>query len=148
MSVSSRDKINALIGACSLAAISAEGILELYAITHDGFEQKNWHIFICYLVIIWVCCLTLLFGNKFLPMINNVFMCLVIGGFIVTVLVVGVMAGQTPRSRASSSFVWKDWQNRTGYNSNGLVFVLGMLNGSFAIGTPDCATHMAEETPR
>jgi len=34
-----------------------------------------------------------------------------------------------------------------GYPS-GFVFVAGMLNGAFAVGTPDCVTNLAEEIPR
>lgn len=75
-------------------------------------------------------------------------MALVIGGWFVTLVVLGVMSGSNGRSHASSDFVWHKWQNNTGYNSNVLVFVLGMLNGSFAIGTPDCTTHMSEEIPK
>ncbi|KAL8965189.1 MAG: hypothetical protein Q9183_003982 [Haloplaca sp. 2 TL-2023] len=49
---------------------------------------------------------------------------------------------------ASNNFVWKDWVNSTGYTSNGFVFLLGMLNGAFAVGTPDITTHLAEEIPK
>jgi choline transport protein len=28
------------------------------------------------------------------------------------------------------------------------VFFLGMLNGAFAVGTPDVITHLAEEIPQ
>ncbi|KAF1995504.1 choline transport protein [Amniculicola lignicola CBS 123094] len=134
-----------MFGACSLAAVSSEGLVELYALRHPGTKPKNWHIFVCYLVIIWLCVAILLFGNRLLPRINSVLMFLVIGGWFVTLIVVGVMSTQGGRSHASSDFVWKKWQNNTGYTSDGLVFVLGMLNGFFAIGTPDCTTHMSEE---
>lgn len=42
---------------------------------------------------------------------------------------------------ASHNFVWLEWQNDTGYSSNGFVFLAGMLNGAFAIGTPDGCSH-------
>ncbi|KAF2651592.1 choline transporter [Lophiostoma macrostomum CBS 122681] len=135
-------------GACSLAAVSSEGLVELYGLRRPDFESKNWHVFVCYLIIIWLSCSVLLFGNRLLPALNNRLMALVIGGWFVTLIVVGVMSAQGGRSHASSDFVWRKWQNETGYTSNGLVFVLGMLNGSFAIGTPDCTTHMSEEIPK
>lgn len=134
-------------GASSLTMVSAEDIVDIYALTHQGFETKPWHVFVTHLLIIWGCCAILLFGNKFLPHINDALMVLIIGGWLVTIIV-GVMAGQSPRSHATSSFVWTEWQNLTGYKSDGLMFVLGMLNGSFAIGKLDCSTHMAEETPK
>jgi len=37
---------------------------------------------------------------------------------------------------ATSSFVWQDWTADIGY-SNGFTFVAGMLNGAYAVGTPD-----------
>jgi amino acid transporter len=52
-----------------------------------------------------------------------------------------------PKQHASSTFVWKDFQNMTGW-SNGVAFLTGVLNGAFTIGTPDAVTHLAEELPR
>lgn len=57
------------------------------------------------------------------------------------------MPHQNESSYASSSFVWADWSNQTGYSSNGFVFLAGMLNGAYAVGTPDCVSHLAEEIP-
>jgi choline transport protein len=57
------------------------------------------------------------------------------------------MPHQTGSGYASSSFVWADWSNQTGYTSNGFVFLAGMLNGAYAVGTPDCVSHLAEEIP-
>jgi len=47
---------------------------------------------------------------------------------------------------ATSAFVWKDWTAEIGYPS-GFVFVAGMLNGAYSVGTPDTTTHLAEEIP-
>jgi hypothetical protein len=33
------------------------------------------------------------------------------------------------------------------HRSNGVAFLAGILNGAYAIGTPDSVTHMAEEVP-
>ncbi|KAJ5378595.1 hypothetical protein N7509_011714 [Penicillium cosmopolitanum] len=44
--------------------------------------------------------------------------------------------------------VWGDFDNKTGYTQPGFVFVLGMLNGAYSVGTPDCSTHLAEEIPK
>jgi choline transport protein len=57
------------------------------------------------------------------------------------------MPHTTGAGYASSSFVWAEWNNQTGYGSNGFVFLAGMLNGAYSVGTPDCVSHMAEEIP-
>ena len=59
-----------------------------------------------------------------------------------TIIVIAAM----PKTHASNSFVWSDWENNTGWPS-GFAFLAGVLNGAFTIGTPDAVTHMAEEVP-
>lgn len=78
-----------------------------------------------------------------MPLLQNIGMFLVIGGGIITIIVVAAM----PKTHASNAFVWKDWDNQTGWPS-GVAFLTGVLNGAFTIGTPDAITHMAEELPR
>jgi len=72
---------------------------------------------------------------------------LVIAGVLITIIVCAAMP-YFHGGYATSEFVWRDWQNSTGYGSNSFVFLLGMLNGAFAVGTPDVVTHLAEEVQR
>jgi choline transport protein len=47
------------------------------------------------------------------------------------------MPGHNGRpAHAGSSFVWTEWTADIGY-PDGFVFVAGMLNGAYAVGTPD-----------
>ena len=71
-----------------------------------------------------------------------------ITGVFITIVVCAVMPTVEKTGHASNSFVWREWVNSTGYESNGFVFLLGMLNGAFAVGTPDITTHLAEEIPK
>ncbi|KAH8682127.1 amino acid/polyamine transporter I [Xylariales sp. PMI_506] len=135
-------------GGASLAAACAHAILQMWAVTHDSYVYATWQVLVIYLVIIWASAALLIFGNHLLPMVNNIFMVLGFGGWLISVIAVAALPSQGGRSHASSHSVWQDWENNTGYLSNGLVFVLGMFNGVFNIGTPDCSTHMAEEVPR
>ncbi|UKZ79971.1 hypothetical protein TrVFT333_007735 [Trichoderma virens FT-333] len=73
---------------------------------------------------------------------------LIVGGLFVTIVVCAVMPSRNGKGYASNKFVWSDWSNGTGYSSNAFVFLAGMLNGAFAVGTPDCVTHIAEEIPQ
>lgn len=49
-------------------------------------------------------------------------------------------------AHASSSFVWTEWNADIGYGA-GFTFVAGMLNGAFAVGTPDVTTYVAPKYP-
>ncbi|KAI1488427.1 putative choline transport protein [Biscogniauxia mediterranea] len=144
------------LGAASLAATAGSAVLEMWALTHPRYAFARWHVLVIYLALIWGAAAVLLFANRALPAVNNALMALGLLGWLVSVVAVAALPsrgrvnvdGGTASGYASSSFVWKEWQNNTGYVSNGLVFVLGMFNGAFNIGTPDCSSHMAEEVPR
>ena len=58
------------------------------------------------------------------------------------------MPGRNGRPpHASNAFVWTEWQNDGLGYPDGFVFVAGMLNGAYSVGTPDATTHLAEEIP-
>lgn len=120
----------------------------MYAAFHDGFVVQRWHVFVSYLICTWISCATVLFANKALPMLVTFGMFCVIADVVITIIVCSVMPYVNGTPYASNAFVWKDWENETGYSSNGFVFLAGMLNGAYALGTPDCASHLAEEIPK
>jgi choline transport protein len=137
-----------VFGAASISSILANQTVSMYALFHPEFVAKSWHVFISYLICTWLCCLTVMFGNKALPMVGNLGGFLIIAGVLICIIVCVVMPKVNGLPYASDDFVWREWQNLTGYKENGFVFVAGMLNGAFAVGSPDCVTHLAEEIPK
>lgn len=131
-----------------MSAIASQICVEMYALNHPGYVYRPWHVFIGYLIATWGCCAIVLFSNRYLPRLNNLGLFFILGGVFVTVLVCAIMPSRMGKNYASNSSVWAGWMNETGYTSNGLVFCAGMLNGAFAIGTPDCVSHLAEEIPQ
>lgn len=77
-----------------------------------------------------------MFGNRFLAKVNDLGLLFIVAGVVITIVVCTVLPGTSGSGYASNRFVWADWQNRTGYSSDGFVFVMGMLNGAFALGVP------------
>jgi choline transport protein len=131
-----------------MSLILSNQLVSMYALFRTSFVAEAWHVFVTYLIITWVCCCIVLFGNRALPAIGNVGGFLILGGVFVTIVVVAIMPHVNGQPYASNDFVWKDWENLTGYSSNGFVFVAGMLNGAYSVGTPDLCSHLAEEIPR
>lgn len=121
--------------------------MAMYGIFHPEYVPERWHIFTAYLILSWICCCTVLFANRALPMVNNIGLFFILAGVVTTIIVCAVLPHITGSGHASSSFVWANWSNQTGYGSNGFVFLAGMLNGAYAVGTPDCVSHLAEEIP-
>jgi choline transport protein len=108
----------------------------MYALFHDNYQSERWHVFIAYLLCSWISASTVIFGHHLLPFLNQVGLFWVCVGGFVTVIAVAVMPSTTGNGYASSHQVWAEWQNDTGYSSNGFVFLLGLLNGAFALGVP------------
>ena len=114
----------------------------MYAVFHPGFVIQAWHSYVAFVLITWLCTAFVIFCNRLIPYLQHAGTFLIVVGGLVTIIVVAAM----PNQHASNAFVWKDFQNMTGW-SNGVAFLTGVLNGAFTIGTPDAVTHMAEELP-
>ncbi|KAL8726165.1 MAG: hypothetical protein Q9166_006882 [cf. Caloplaca sp. 2 TL-2023] len=136
-----------LFGFASISQIVAAQTVSLYAVMHDGFETKQWHVFVTYLLFTWISVFIVLYLNRMLPTIQTVGGFTVIAGVFISILVCAIMPHVNNQPYASNFSVWRDWQNQTGYSSSGFAFLLGMLNGAYSVGTPDLVTHLAEEVP-
>lgn len=126
----------------SIVSIPANVTVAMYSIYHPEFEAQPWHSFVSFVLITWLCTAFVVFCNSLIPKLQQVGLFLVVVGGLVTIIVVAAM----PAQHATNAFVWKDFNNLTGWN-NGICFLTGVLNGAFTIGTPDAVTHMAEELP-
>ncbi|KAF2637328.1 choline transport protein [Massarina eburnea CBS 473.64] len=131
-----------LFALASIAQICSNVAVQLYAIFHPSLAIEPWHIYVAYILITITVTFTCVFANRLIPMLQDVGMVLVIGGGIVTIIVLAAM----PDRHASSAFVWRDFENTTGWG-DGVAFLTGVLNGAFTIGTVDAITHLAEELP-
>ncbi|KAM3072348.1 hypothetical protein ACMFMG_009157 [Clarireedia jacksonii] len=136
-----------ICGSASIGSITSNIAVAMYALYHPDYVIERWQIFIAYVIVTWISCFIVMFANKALPMINNIGLFFILGGVFITIVVCAITPHTTGDGYATSSFVWADWANGTGYSSNGFVFLAGMLNGAYAVGTPDCVSHLAEEIP-
>lgn len=84
-----------------------------------------------------------LFGNKMIPSLNKFSLFyLQIGWFVVLVTVVACAP-----THQSKEFVFKTWVNNTGWDSNVICFITGLVNPLYALGGLDGITHITEEMP-
>ncbi|KAJ5826659.1 SNF2-related protein [Penicillium robsamsonii] len=137
-----------ILGAASMSLILAQQTVAMYALMHPGFSPSQWNVFVSFLLCTWTCCCIVLFMNRFLPYIGNLGMFFILAGVFVTIVVCAVMPHVNGSGYATDKLVWATWENGTGYTQQGFVFVAGMLNGAYSVGTPDCSSHLAEEIPK
>jgi choline transport protein len=134
-----------IFGAASVSLFGANSIIAMYSVYHPDYVPQRWQVYICFLIITWSDLSLLLFGQRFIAKTFAGTGILLLLIFAVVTLVCAIMPSQNGHGYASNAFVWTDFENLTGWSSNGLVFVMGILNGAYAIGTPCAATHLAEE---
>ncbi|KPI43937.1 Choline transport protein [Cyphellophora attinorum] len=132
----------------STSSVVAQQLVQMYALFHADYIFQRWHVFVTYLIISWTACFVVVLGNRLLPVLNDIGLVFIVAGGLASIIVCAVMPSQTGSGYADDAFVWKDWINSTGWSSDGLTFLLGMLNGAYAMGTPDSVSHLAEEIPR
>ena len=120
-----------IFATASISAIMGNQLVTMYGLFHPDFEPKAWHVFVCYVIVTWMGCCTILFFNRILPLIEKLSFSIVCGGAFFTVLVCAIMPKVNRVPYATNEFVWKSWSNETGWSSNGFVFMAGMLNGAF-----------------
>ncbi|KAH0604846.1 uncharacterized protein H6S33_006514 [Morchella sextelata] len=133
-----------LLSAASISSTLGNELVALWNLTHPAAEWKAWHVFIAFQLVNWSCCAIVITCHKRLPAINTAALWLSMGGLVVTVLTLVIM----PRGRyASSDSVWRTYEDRTGWNNDGICFILGLINAAFAVGTPDSLSHLSEEIP-
>ncbi|KAJ6780067.1 hypothetical protein PWT90_00996 [Aphanocladium album] len=137
-----------IFGAASMSSIVAQQAVAMYSLFHPSFVAQPWPVFVSYMICTCICCLIVLFGHRVLPVLGNIGLFFILAGVFITVIVSAIMPSVNHKPYASNADVWKTWTNQTGYSSGGLVFVLGMLNGAFAVGSTDCVAHLAEEVPQ
>jgi choline transport protein len=136
-----------IFGCASSSLFASQTIVAMYSVYHPDYSPQRWQFFICYVVVTWLALSLVLFGQRFLAKAATGMGSMLLVIWFVVTLVVGIYPSQTSAGYASNAFVWTEFQNLTGWGSNGLVFVMGILNGAYAIGTPDGVCHLCEEIP-
>jgi choline transport protein len=117
--------------------------LALASVYHPTWTPTAWQVYLCYVLAIIVATLqnTVLF--KTLPYMLRMMVVYLTSAAFITLVVLLVRA--TPKRTAQEVFL--TIVNATGWKSDGLVFLLGLLPAVTGINFFDAATHMTDEVP-
>ncbi|PIA93441.1 Choline transport protein [Cercospora beticola] len=137
-----------IFGCSSTSLAAANAVIAMYNLYHPEYVLQRWHVFIAFLFIIWTDNAIIMFGQKYLARCATASGIICVLFFLVSLLTVAIMPSRTGAGYATNAFVWTEFQNLTGWSSNGLVFLMGVLNGAYAVGTPDAVCHLCEECPQ
>ncbi|KAJ5163378.1 Amino acid/polyamine transporter I [Penicillium coprophilum] len=133
-----------LLSASSMSSMLGNEGVAMYLLRYPTVKWQAWQVFIVFQIVNWTCCAIVCLGNRFIPLLNRIALTLSMCGLVTTVVVLTVM----PKTHASNAQVWTEYHNNTGGWSDGVCFMTGLLNAAFAVGVPDCISHLSEEVPK
>ncbi|KAI8665183.1 hypothetical protein NCS56_00953400 [Fusarium sp. Ph1] len=125
-----------------LAGTQIQGMLVLNYPTLYTFER--WHGTLLYWAILIGSAGICILCSNILPLVEKVTMALHVIFFII-ILVVMVAVSPTKHSAA---FVFTDFQNNSGWASDGIAWCIGLLSSCYVLIGYDGATHLSEEMER
>ncbi|RHZ53577.1 uncharacterized protein CDV56_105687 [Aspergillus thermomutatus] len=123
--------------------IFSQVVQALYALYHPDLVIKTWQTFVIYQILNILTASVVLFGNKVIPALNRFSLFYLQLGWLVVLTAVVACAP----THQSSAFVFKNWINNTGWSSNGICFITGLVNPLYSLGGLDGVTHITEEMP-
>lgn len=119
-------------------------ILGAYSLYHPHYEPKLWHIFLIYEslnVIIG----TMNCWGKILPALSQAGLYFSLISYCLTFTVSLACRSFRKKPWPSTTFIFKDFKNTTGWSSTVLSFIVGLINPLWAFAGIDSATHMVDE---
>ncbi len=110
---------------------------------HDDYVAQPWHQFLIYIAYTLIAFLINAFMNRLLPYFTKAAFFWSLAGFaIISITVLACSSGDYQ----SGKFVYGAFINETGW-PDGLSWLLGLLQGAFALTGFDATIHMIEEIP-
>lgn len=121
--------------------VAGSFIFSLVQVYHPDFIPSNWQFYLVYCAIILTGYSINAFSVVIIPYITNSLVGVINIGTLFILITLLVKANP----KQSADFVFKDIINETGWNSNGVVFFLGLLPSIASVTLYDGACHMTDE---
>ncbi|KAJ9206539.1 hypothetical protein DTO164E3_780 [Paecilomyces variotii] len=112
----------------------------LWQLGHPDFVIETWHSVVAYEIISFWCFLFNCVG-KVLPKVATATLYISLISFVVILITVPA----TAHHHASAKDVFAKFVNNTGWSSDGIAYIVGLMNPNWVFACLDSATHMAEE---
>ncbi|KAI9841822.1 MAG: hypothetical protein M1837_000368 [Sclerophora amabilis] len=127
----------------SVALAVGSAIMGCIQLSHPNLIVEPWMVFCAYQVVNAFAWLFNCYG-KTLPKTATFTLITSLVSFFVIMVTVPASAP----THQNAQFVFANFVNDTGWQQNGIAFIVGLVNTNWAFACLDCATHMAEEIAR
>ncbi|EAL85259.1 choline transporter Hnm1, putative [Aspergillus fumigatus Af293] len=126
--------------------IYATNFMALIALYKTDLVIQPWMTFVAYQGFNILTGGTVMFGNRFIPLINKFSFAQVCYLQLAWFVIMVTVAAAAPKHN-DSEFVFRTWMNNTGWENNVICFITGLVNPLYSLGGLDGITHITEEMP-
>jgi choline transport protein len=117
-------------------------ILGIVILNDENYAFKRWQGLLLYWAILVYGAAINIWGARLLPATNNVSGAIHLVGLVVIMIVLGVMS-----EKNTSSFVFLEVTNSSGWSNDGVSWLVGLLSTVYPLLGYDAACHLSEEIP-
>ncbi|KIW96769.1 uncharacterized protein Z519_02160 [Cladophialophora bantiana CBS 173.52] len=132
-----------IVSVASVTCVSGQQIVALAGIAKEDLVVQRWHSFLTMELLNLVTLIMVVFFNKIFPLLNGVGLWWFLSSLVIISVTVLAM---TPGFRSPHD-VFVEFINNTGWSTNGMAFITGIVNPLFAISVLDSTCHISEEVP-
>ncbi|PPJ60911.1 hypothetical protein CBER1_06226 [Cercospora berteroae] len=126
------------------AALSAGLLFQaLLILNNPSYTPQRWHGVMFYWLVLAYSLAVNVYGERFLAHSNDAAGVLHLSGFVVVVIIMGVMT----KDMHSASYVFTEFSNTSGWSSDGVSWLVGLLSTIYPFLGYDAAAHLSEELP-
>ncbi|GME85662.1 unnamed protein product [Ambrosiozyma monospora] len=125
----------------SMAISLGTMLTAMYSLAHPDFTIETWHVFVAAEVAHWFVFLFNCYQGWLPYLASFALYCSITSWLVISITVLGCSKGEFQ----PPSFVFKQFDNQTGWNSAAIAFITGLINPAWSFSCLDSATHMAEE---
>ncbi|KAF2173619.1 hypothetical protein M409DRAFT_15897 [Zasmidium cellare ATCC 36951] len=132
--------------ALTASAALSSGLLfqALLILNNPSYVPQRWHGVMFYWMVLAYSLVINVYGSRILANTNVAAGILHVVGFVIIVVILGVMT----KDKNTSEYVFTDFSNTSGWSSNGISWLVGLLSTVYPFLGYDAAAHMSEELPR
>ncbi|KAH8652286.1 amino acid transporter [Xylariales sp. PMI_506] len=103
-------------------------ILDIVIAWHPDYIVQAWHQYLIYCGLFWLAISINILAYRFIPLISSVLFYLSLATFLSTIIVLFVVARD---NHSSTSYIFTDITNGSGWTSNGWAFMFAIGNGEY-----------------
>ncbi|KAI2627665.1 amino acid transporter [Hypoxylon sp. NC1633] len=119
-------------------------VINIISLLHPDYEAEAWHQFLIYIAFTLIALAINAFSTRLLPLFTKAAFFWSMAGFVI--ISITILACASPRYQ-TGAFVYGEFVNEVGW-PDGVAWLLGLLQGAFALTGFDAVAHMIEEIPQ